>query len=138
MKGFTLIEMIVAIFIFSLSLGAGLFSLSKLRSEKVEQLARAIYQELDYQALRASLEKKERRIIFETHYLIDENQKLLLALPKNVRLEEASFGNLSKDKNVLILRAGGTATPGRVVLRDEKISCSILQSLYGTRRILCK
>lgn len=138
MKGFTLIEIIIAMFIFSLSLSAGLMSISKMRTAKVEVIAESIARELDYQALRAGLMKKEQRITFESDSLVGEDGKVLLSLPKTIGFQDAAFGNLSKDRNVLVLRTNGSATPGRVVLVDAEKTCSIIQSLYGTRRILCK
>lgn len=137
MKGFTLIEMLLVMFISSLIFGAGLISISKMRSAKLDLVAEAVARELDYHALRAGLIKEEQRIIFKNDSLVGEENKILLSLPKNIYFQEAAFGNLAKDRNVLVLRANGSATPGRAVLRDKEKTCSIIQSLYGTRRILC-
>ena len=59
-------------------------------------------------------------------------------LPKGIKLELASFGNVEKTKETLTFYENGVVTPGSVIIRsDNNQRCSIIQALRGARRLLC-
>lgn len=58
-------------------------------------------------------------------------------LPNKLKFTQIQFGN-TENKNVLLIRANYSASPGKIVISSNTGSrCEILQSLRGARRNVC-
>ncbi len=80
----------------------------------------------------------ENALYLEPNQQLDSPRKKLLQLSNRVRILQANFGSVKGAVPTLTLRPDGSASPGSVVLRNEKAEqCSIIQSLRGARRLTC-
>ncbi|MCC6931840.1 MAG: hypothetical protein IT292_01100 [Deltaproteobacteria bacterium] len=71
----------------------------------------------------------------------DSCPKANLFLPpfngKNIVISQAKFGNFSSTPETLVLRADGSASPGKIILTAAKRSCTITQASTGYRHYEC-
>lgn len=145
--GYSILELMISVFITSILLSMNLPTLKNEQFLSPKILARRINRLLDYISMSSYLSNYnyEAQVIdnsFQVSKIEDNIAKHIssIEIPKTLNLQ-MKFGTISDTPNLIHLWANGKATPGTIKIhsinRNDKRACFIYQSIYGARRIEC-
>jgi len=146
-RGFTLLEMLCALLISTIVFTGWIKSRDLEGSLSLRKSVQAIGDAIGFAQSLSAISRKEVKVRFSQNEAVvvssapvraGEEVIYRASIIPGSKILRASFGNLVDGRQVLSFRAQGTATPGSVSIigRSGKV-CTIYQSLYGARRMLC-
>ena len=137
-SGFTLLELAVALLLVGILLTMATLNLSEAQSRGARFSASELMRILEHSALTAIRERGDVRVDFvPTSSKFSVNGKVQSLIGKSI-IADVRFATIDKRNSTLTLRADGSASPGKMTVRDPSgAECVVIQALRGARRIEC-
>lgn len=137
-SGFTLLELAVTLLLTGILLTMATLNLSEAQGRGARSSASELMRVLEQSALRAIRERGDVRVEFvPTSSTFSVNGRAQSLIGKST-ISAVRFATIDKHNSTLILRADGSASPGKVTVRDSSgMECAVIQALRGARRIEC-
>ena len=144
-KGLTICNLLIVVCLFSLLSRFAYLSLAEILVQKrLQRVTREVELLVLHQSILAVKEGINRSIVFNRNSIevAQVRNGVSITIPKiqinNLLISEAAFARDKENKNKLLLRSSGRASPGRIVMVSPDGShCRIYFSLYAATRKEC-
>jgi type II secretory pathway pseudopilin PulG len=139
-KGYTIVELAISLAIGSAITSFAVFTLRAWRAERLlEKTASSVLEAVNSTASAAAASRAETRVTVKERRLLfglsAPSRFFALELPPEISAAGV-FGNLA-DRQTLLFRPNGSATPGTITLRQGSRECQIVKAIRGGAYLQC-